>query len=146
MELSVAMVLLALVAVLATSVAMLVGRSQNSYSLDAAERSQAMTCESVLKSWLMQYDKVDCTITVSDQRVSVAPNDYMEFTEGKLVCTAEQTGGDGYAKTQELGEVEEITFACADNVISCTVCFKQSAYAHKILYTMRAAKVEAATE
>lgn len=148
-ELVVAIALLAMVGVLATSVVLLTTRSQNEFTISAKSQSEITRVEKLIKDWLMQYDTEEYTISVDPSEPSIKATINPGSSEG-IFFTAKFENGvftcemppDDSTKTEELSEIEEINFEISDRIVCCTVTLKQNSDQYKILYTMRAAKLD----
>lgn len=147
-ELVVAIALLAMVGVLATSVVLLTTRSQNEFTISAKSQSEITRVEKLIKDWLMQYDTEEYTISVDPSEPSIKATINPGTSEG-IFFTAEFENGvftcempDDSEKTEELSEIEEIRFDIHGKIVFCTVTLKQNSDQYKILYTMRAAKLD----
>lgn len=144
-ELVVAIALLAMVGVLATSVVLLTTRSRSDFEISAKSQSEITRAEKLFKDFIMQYDDGGYTISVDPTDQSLSVTDGAPGSE-ESPCTAAFNAGvfscqmpDGSTKTEELGEVENITFEISGKMVCCTIELKQNSNPYQIIYTMRAA-------
>ncbi len=144
-ELSIAIVLIALVGLLGVTVTLLATRSQGRFRLDARSQTELSRTETLFKDWLMRFDSSEYTLTVSPEKrdtitaTATSGTEYtMKFQNGVLTCMT----GEGET-TEALEAVESVAFSASGKIFCCEVKLRQESEPFKILYTMRAANVPA---
>ncbi len=139
-ELTVVIVLLALLGTIAVSVALLVTRAERNYRLDARTQSELLEAETCFKDWLMQCDEAGATLTVSAESLTVQVAGTVagsfSYTAGTAVA---EVGGE--ESTAEFSAVTAMKFSRSGQVICCEIAVRDFGSC-KVLYTMRAAQVK----
>lgn len=141
-ELIVVMLLLGLVAIIATSITLMANRSQQNHEIDNKSQTELVNLESAFKDWLMLYDTEEFKFVVSDRSIELTKDDIsaiyvMEFNDGTLSYFPT---ADGETQTIEFSSIKDVTFSNEGDIICCTA-YLENNYTHKILYTLRAATI-----
>lgn len=148
-ELVVVIFLLGLVAIIATSVTLMVTQAQQNYRLDAKGEAELLQLERVFKDCLKLYDKSEYLFTVEENQIAVshsgesggAKTELLVFEDRAIYYTDEE----GNSKTVDFNSVTGITFEAYGDIVCCTASFENSNFNHKILYTLRAAETASDT-
>lgn len=141
-ELVVVMFLLGLVAIIATSITLMVNRSQQNYQIDSKSQAELLELESKFKDWLALYDSADYTLIIDESSITASKDTedvkfVIKFESGTLSCFTLEDG----IESINFNTITAITFEFNDDIVCCIVKFNDTTYEHKILYTMRVAKL-----
>lgn len=139
-ELVVVMFLLSIVSVLFVSVTMMVNNSQQNLRIDSKSQAELYTLEKSFKDRLKQFDCAEFKITVGSTAITVtdftnddARETILKFEGKELTVTPD--------KAETFEKITAITFSQSGNIVCCTAKFDDTDYTHKLLYTIRAAKI-----
>lgn len=145
------MVLLGLVTIIATSVTLIVNRSQQKYQIDSKSQAEILKLETSFKDWLMLHDSKEFSLgalSTSSTDISAIQFTYtdnaetslkMEFANGTL---SYQTIDNDNPLDINFTAISDITFTFYGNSVCCIAYIGNTDYTHKILYTMRAAQIQ----
>lgn len=141
-ELAVVIVLLGLVAMIATTITMMVSRTQKNYRIDSKGQTELVRLETAFKDWLAPYDSAEWKLIINKNSIEVTKDTMsamylIEFNNGTLSfypTTENET------KSIKFDSITDITFSRNNDIICCTATIEN--YQHKILYTMRTFETE----
>lgn len=141
-ELIVAMLLLGLVAIIATSITLMANRAQQNHEIDNKSQTELVNLESAFKNWLMLYDTEEFEFTINESSIWASKYDRdaiydIEFENGTLSYFPT---ADGETQTIKFNSIKDVTFSNEGDIICCTAYLGNN-YTHKILYTLRAATI-----
>lgn len=140
-ELAVVIVLLGLVATIATTITLMVNRTQQNYKINNKSQAELVRLESAFKDWLMLYDSAEWKLIIDDSSIGVTKDTIdaiyeIKFENGTL--SHFPTAG-GQIESIKFNSITDVTFTFERDIICCTATIEN--YQHKILYTMRAATI-----
>lgn len=141
-ELVIAMVLIVIVGTIAISVTLMVTRSQANFRINAESEAEMVRLESAFKDWIARFDREGCILTVSEGEISAEEGGATLRLKGGEGLTSElfkAGSSEKETKTLSLSTVVSVGFSRSGDLICCTAVLKESDYAHRILYTLRAA-------
>ena len=148
-ELVVVMFLLGLVAVICTSVSLMVNRSQQKNQIDAKGQTEIVKLQKAIEDWLMLYDKAGVSLSVTDSNIDIitqtaalADNGISADSDMRFEGGALWAGDISIAFSSITG----VNFSVSDNTLCCSVHLNKSNYIYKFLHTMRAASITAPEE
>lgn len=151
-ELVVVMFLMGLVAIIATSITLMVNRSQQNYQIDSKSQAELLELETQFKGWLAHYDSAEYTLVVDQSNITALKTTSPNETEDEDLFIRFENGTLSYStleyedKAVSFNSITSITFEFENDIVGCRVKFNDTDYEHMILYTMRVAKIAEASD
>lgn len=148
MELAVTIALIGIVGTIATSITLMVIRSQQDFNTSAQNQKEAYMLEGDFCNWMMAYDTRDYVFIVQNNAVKADLKDNTESSVTSMLMFSADENKLSFAGSsmpdRQTETVASVQFSLSGRTICCVISFKDTQYTHKILYTVMAAEIKAA--